>query len=102
MSIMLFSYITSYKVAIEYTPYQLVYGLHPLMPTKYIMQVASGNEGNSTSMKVLTTKITELEKLEARMQATKITRIQQWNITLWSQQKIQKKSSISVIMFYGF
>jgi len=66
------------------------------------MQVASGNEGNSTSMKVLTTKITELEKLEARMQATKITRIQQWNITLWSQQKIQKKSSISVIMFYGF
>jgi hypothetical protein len=55
------------------------------------MQVASGNEGDSTSMKVLTTKIIELEKLQAKMQAAKITRIQQWNITLWSQQKIQKK-----------
>jgi hypothetical protein len=39
---MLFSYITAYKVAIRYTPYQLVYGLHPLMPTKYIVPVVSG------------------------------------------------------------
>jgi hypothetical protein len=66
------------------------------------MQVASGNEGSSTSMKVLTIKITELEKLQARIQATKITRIQQWNITLWNQQIIQKNSPISMIMFYGF
>jgi hypothetical protein len=29
---MLFSYITTYKVAIGYTPYQLMYGLHPLLP----------------------------------------------------------------------
>jgi len=34
----------SYKVTIGYTPYQLMYGLHPLMPTKYILLVASGNE----------------------------------------------------------
>jgi len=33
----LFSYIIVYKVAAGYTPYQLMYGLHPLMPTKYIM-----------------------------------------------------------------
>ncbi len=67
------------------------------------MQVASGNERNRYSMRVLTTKITKLEKLqEARMQAVESTRIQQWNITLWSQQIIQKNSSISVIMFYGF
>ncbi len=32
--IMLFSYKTVYKVATWYTPYQLVYGLHPLMPIK--------------------------------------------------------------------
>jgi len=31
--IVLFSYRIAYKVAIGYTPYQLVYGLHPLMPT---------------------------------------------------------------------
>jgi hypothetical protein len=30
---MLFSYIIAYKVTTRYTPYQLVYGLHPLMPT---------------------------------------------------------------------
>jgi hypothetical protein len=35
--IVLFSYKTAYKVAIGYTSYQLVYGLHPLMPTKYIV-----------------------------------------------------------------
>ncbi len=33
LSTMLFSYKTTYKVATRYTPYQLVYGLHPLMPT---------------------------------------------------------------------
>jgi hypothetical protein len=44
LSIMLFSYKIVYKVATRYTPYQLVYGLHPLMPIKYIMLIASGNE----------------------------------------------------------
>jgi hypothetical protein len=63
LSIVLFSYRTVYKVSIGYTPYQLVYGLHPLMPTKCIMPIASGNEGNITLVKVLTSIITELEKL---------------------------------------
>ncbi len=44
LSTMLFAYKTSYKIAIGYTPYQLVYGLHPLMPTKYIIPIASGDE----------------------------------------------------------
>ncbi len=39
----LFFYKTKYKVATWYTPYQLVYGLHPLMPTKYIMSITSSN-----------------------------------------------------------
>jgi hypothetical protein len=33
LSTILFSYRTAYKVATGYTPYQLVYGFHPLMPT---------------------------------------------------------------------
>jgi hypothetical protein len=41
---MLFSYIISYKVATWYTPYQLVYGLHPLMPTEYIVLVVGGDQ----------------------------------------------------------
>jgi hypothetical protein len=60
---MLFSYKIAYKVTTRYTPYQLVYGLHPLMPTEYIMLVASGNERDSTQVRVLTNRIIEMEKL---------------------------------------
>ncbi len=43
-------------------------------------------------MKILTNRITELEKLqEVKMQVAKTTRIQEWNGTLWSQQKNPKK-----------
>jgi hypothetical protein len=51
------------KVVIGYTPYQLVYGLHPLMPTEYIVLVVGGDKKNNTPMRVLTSKITELKKL---------------------------------------
>jgi hypothetical protein len=65
---MLFSYKAAYKVATGYTPYQLAYRLHPLMPTEYIVPVVGGNEKDNTLMKVLTNRITELEKLqEARI-----------------------------------
>jgi hypothetical protein len=60
---LLFSYKTAYKVATRYTPYQLVYGLHPSMPTKYIIIVDGGNERDNTLVKVLTSIINELEKL---------------------------------------
>jgi hypothetical protein len=54
--------------------------------------IISGNEKDSTPLRFLTNKITMLEKLKkAKMQATKITRSQQWNITLWSQQKNLEK-----------
>jgi hypothetical protein len=61
--IVLFSYKITDKVTKCYTPYQLVYGLHPLMPIEYIVPLASGNERDNTSMKVLISKIRELEKL---------------------------------------
>ncbi len=87
LSIVLFTYGFVYKVATRYTPYQLMYGLHPLMPTQYIMLIVGGNERNNASVKVLTNKIIEWEKLqEDRMQATETTCIQQWNRALWSQQ----------------
>jgi hypothetical protein len=68
LSTMLFSYIIAYKVTIGYTPYQLLYGLHPLMPTKYIVLIVGGDEIDNTSMKFFTSKIIKLEKLqEVRM-----------------------------------
>jgi hypothetical protein len=60
---MLFSYSTTYKVATWYTPYQLVYGLHPLMPIEYIVPIAGGDERDNTLMRVLTSRIIELKKL---------------------------------------
>ncbi len=71
--IVLFSYKIAYKVVTWYTPYQLVYGLHPLMPIGYIVPIVGGNERDDTLGKVLTNKITKLEKLqEMKMQATQL------------------------------
>ncbi len=64
MSTMLLSYRTTYKITIEYTPYQLVYGLHPLIPIEYIVLVVVGDERHSTPVRVLTNRIIELEKLK--------------------------------------
>jgi hypothetical protein len=73
---MLFSYKTTYKVATWYAPYQLVYGLHPLMPTKYIVPIIGGDERDNTPVKVLSSRIIELEKLqEAKMHDVEIVRI---------------------------
>jgi hypothetical protein len=36
---------------------------HPLMPIEYIMPIGGGNERDIISMRVLTSKITKLEKL---------------------------------------
>jgi hypothetical protein len=59
----LFSYRTTYKITIGYTTYQLVWRLCPLMPIKYIVIVIGGNEKDNYSVKVLTNRIMELEKL---------------------------------------
>jgi hypothetical protein len=65
---LLFSYIIAYKITTRYTPYQLVYGLHPLMPTKYIVLVANGNEKYNILVRILSSIITKLEKFqEAKM-----------------------------------
>jgi len=63
MLTVLFSYTTTYKVTIGYTPYQLVYGLHPLMPIEYIILVIGGDERESIPVRILTSTIIELEKL---------------------------------------
>jgi len=60
----LFSYKAAYKLVIWYTPYQLMYGLHPLMPIEYIVPVTSGDERDNTIVKVLISIIIELKKLQ--------------------------------------
>jgi hypothetical protein len=74
---MLFSYKIAYKVTTKYTPYQLVYGLHPLMRIKYIVRIDGGNQKGNTLVKVLISRVSKLEKLqEARMQVAKTISIQ--------------------------
>ncbi len=83
LSTMLFSYKSVYKVVTWYTPYQLVYGLHPLMPIEYIVLVVCGDEKDSTPVRLLISIIIELKKLqETKMQITKTARIEQWNKAL--------------------
>jgi hypothetical protein len=54
-----------------------MYGLHPLMPTEYIIPVIGGDERNNTLVRILTNRIKEFKKLqEARVQATEIAGIQ--------------------------
>jgi hypothetical protein len=60
---MLFSYKVVYKILTGYTSYQLVYGLHPLMPKKYIVLFVGGNQKDNISVKVLTNRVSKLEKL---------------------------------------
>ncbi len=59
MSTILFSYKTTYKVAIGYTPYQLVYGIHPLMPIKYVLSAISGDHKDVEPTRVLIAKVIE-------------------------------------------
>jgi hypothetical protein len=40
-----------------------VYELHPLMPIEYIVPIVGGNQREGTSMKVLISRISKLEKL---------------------------------------
>jgi hypothetical protein len=57
LSTILFSHRTVYKVVTSYTPYQLIYGLHPLMPIKYVLLAINVDHKNAKPTRVLTTKI---------------------------------------------
>ncbi len=75
-------------MATSYTPYQLVYGLHLLMPTKYILPAINGDNINAKPTKVLIAKITKLEKLLKNiLEAQTKVGENQWNRFMWSQQK---------------
>jgi hypothetical protein len=61
--IVLFSYITTYKVITRHT-HQLVYGLHLLMPKEYILPIINSNHIEENPMRLLTNRVSKLEKLQ--------------------------------------
>ncbi len=66
LPIVLFSYKITFKVVTWYTTYQLVYGLHPLMPTKYVLLIIGSDHRKGSPMRVLTSKVSQLEKFVGR------------------------------------
>jgi hypothetical protein len=97
----LFSYKTTYKVSTRYTPYQLVYGLHPLMPTEYI--IFGRNERDSTLMRVLISRLhswRSCRKLECKLQKLHefSNGIEHYGVN----KKILKNSLVLVIILCGF
>jgi hypothetical protein len=83
-----------YKVSTRHTPFQLVYGLYPLMLIEY--SVCTFTQKGTTvnnPIWVLTSKISKLEKLEeSYLEASESTRELQWKQTLWFQNHYCPKS----------
>ncbi len=67
-------------MAIGYTPYQLIYGLHLLVPIKYVLLAISGDCKDAKPTRVLITIITKLEKLqENRLKVQNNVGANQWS-----------------------
>ena len=83
----LFSYRTAYKVATGHSPFELVYGLLPLMPTKYIVPTQwTMTDLDFTQHRVLAVRTTDLDKLdETRLKAQTHQGQTQWNRAQWVQ-----------------
>ena len=83
----LFSYRTAYKVATGYSPFELVYGLLPLMPTEYIIPTQrTTTDLDFTQHKVLAPRTTDQDKLdETRLKAQTHQGQTQWNRAQWIQ-----------------
>jgi hypothetical protein len=54
MSTILFSYRTVHKVGTSQTPFQFVYGLHPLLPIEYMLPYKLGENRDPQPIRVIT------------------------------------------------
>ena len=83
----LFSYRTAYKVATGHSPFELVYGLLPLMLTEYIFPTQrTTTDLDFTQHKILAARTADLDKLdETRLKAQTHQEQVQWNHAQWIQ-----------------
>jgi hypothetical protein len=61
--LVLFSYWIAYKIGTSHTPFQFVYRLHPLLPTKYLLPSKRGENIDPQLVKILISWLLELMKL---------------------------------------
>jgi len=86
MSTILFSYIIAFKVGIGHIPFQLVYGLFPLLLIEYLLPFKPRQTYDPNLVRVLTSRLLELEKLqENQLIAQDLINSNQWNWSLWFQ-----------------
>ena len=87
MYTVLFSYRMAYKVATGHSPFELVYGFLPLMPTEYIVPTQrTTTDLDFTQHRVLAARIANLDKLdETRLKAQTHQGQAQWNRAQWVQ-----------------
>ncbi len=79
----------------------LVYGLHPLMPIGYVFQALTGDHRYPNHVRVLTSNLTQLEKLQnEKLQAQEIVGNKQWNCEV--NRGIQRRYSNFEIMYLTF
>ena len=83
----LFSYRTAYKVATGHSPFELVYGLLPLMPTEYIVPTQrTTTDLDFIQHRVLAPRTADLDKLDkTRLKAQTHQGQTQWNRAQWVQ-----------------
>ncbi len=64
LSTILFFYRIAFKVGTNHLPFQLVYRLHPLLPTEYLLPSKPGQTYDLKLVRVLTSCMSKLEKLQ--------------------------------------
>jgi hypothetical protein len=64
LSTILFSYRIVFKVGTDHTPFQLVYGLHPLLPTKYLLPSKPRQTHDPKLVTFSTSQLSEIEKFQ--------------------------------------
>jgi hypothetical protein len=80
MSKVLFSHITTFKVGTGHIPCQLIYGLYPLLPIKYLLPSKPGQISNLKLVRIIISCLSELEKLqENHLVAHNLIASNQWN-----------------------
>ncbi len=70
MSILLFLYIYTFKVGTSHNPFQLIYGLHLLLLAEYLLSFKSGQNYDPMLVRVLTSRLSKLEKLQENLLVT--------------------------------
>jgi len=61
----MYAYCTTFKVTTRYTPFQLIYGLYPLMPMEYLIPTSNSHfNQKKIPTRILTSRMVELEHLD--------------------------------------